>query len=246
MQASFVLVTKPMPSRKNKESAAIPIKNIFQPDYFMKGNKALVSFFDEKTKRFYKLFSTADWPCLEISGIRMHCLSPGVKASTEAMVSQLKPLKGKVLDTCAGLGYTAIMIASNPCVEKVFTFEIDGNVLKIAKENPYSKGLFENGKISLGNRDIAASIKDFPDNFFDRILHDPPRFALAGELYGREFYSQLYRVLKPKGILFHYTGSPGEKKGRDFQAGVMKRLRQAGFAAIERVPEAQGIRALKP
>ncbi|MCX6798700.1 MAG: methyltransferase domain-containing protein [Candidatus Diapherotrites archaeon] len=204
-----------------------------------------VSFFDEKTRKFYKLFNTQDLPCLEISGVRMHCIDLGVKASTQAMVEQLAPLMGTVLDTCAGLGYTAAAIALARQVEKVFTFEVDPNVLEIARQNPFSRDLFGNKKITLQNKDVFEAIKEFPDNFFDRILHDPPRFSLAGELYGAQFYAQLFRVLKKGGILFHYTGAPGEKKGRDMQAGVIKRLQQAGFTQIKRVPEAQGIRAAK-
>ncbi|MDD5163457.1 MAG: methyltransferase [Candidatus ainarchaeum sp.] len=206
---------------------------------------SIFSFFSKETNKFYNLVSTKDFPCLEISGIRMHCVEKGVKASASAMVRQIFPLKGKVLDTCCGLGYTAIMIASHPNVEKVFTFEIDANVLEIAKQNPFSKGLFENKKIFLENKNVFDAIKKFPDNFFDRILHDPPRFALARELYGRPFYCELYRALKKGGILFHYTGSPGEKKGIDFQGNAIKRLKETGFAEMTRIPEGQGIKAVK-
>ena len=66
----------------------------------------------------------------------------------------------------------------------------------------------------------------------DAILHDPPRFGIAGELYSQAFYDQVARVLKRKGRLFHYTGSPNKlTSGRDVPAEVMKRLRRAGFAA---------------
>jgi predicted methyltransferase len=206
---------------------------------------SIFSFFSKDTNKFYNLVSTKDWPCLQISGIRMHCIKDGVKASAIAMASQLNPLKGTILDTCCGLGYTAIMIASHSNVEKVFTFEIDANVLEIAKNNPFSKGLFENKKIFLENKNVFEAIKKFPDNFFDRILHDPPTFALARELYGRPFYTELCRTLKPGGILFHYAGSPGQKRGIDFQGNTIKRLEETGFLQIKKIPEAQGIRAVK-
>ncbi|MDD5148363.1 MAG: hypothetical protein PHH08_02765 [Candidatus ainarchaeum sp.] len=207
---------------------------------------ALLSFFDSGTNKFYKLSKTKDLPCLEISGIRMHCVEKGVKKSTETMALQITPLKGIVLDTCAGLGYTAIKIASSPLVEKVFTFEMDPNVIEIAKLNPFSKELFSCKKIFLSNENVFEGIKNFPGGYFDRILHDPPRFALARELYGRPFYCELFRVLKKGGILFHYTGSPGEKKGIDFQGQAIKRLKETGFSCLEKIPEAQGIRARKP
>ena len=66
----------------------------------------------------------------------------------------------------------------------------------------------------------------------DAILHDPPRFGIAGELYSQAFYDQLARVLKPRGLLFHYTGSPNKlTSGRDVPREVQQRLTRAGFAA---------------
>ena len=62
------------------------------------------------------------------------------------------------------------------------------------------------------------------------MLHDPPRFGIAGELYSLEFYEQLARVLKKKGRLFHYTGTPNKlTSGRDVPNEVAKRLQRAGF-----------------
>ena len=205
----------------------------------------LLSFFSEETNKFYKLVSTSDLPYLEISGIRMHRTDFGVKASAHEMVSQLNPLKGNVLDTCCGLGYTAIEIASSPEVRKVFVFEIDKNVLEMAKQNPFSKALFSGKKIVLANENVFEAIKKFPDNFFDRILHDPPRFSIARELYGRPFYKELFRALKPGGILFHYTGSPGIKKGIDFQGQTIRRLKEAGFSGLKKISAAGGILAIK-
>jgi hypothetical protein len=46
------------------------------------------------------------------------------------------------------------------------------------------------------------------------------------------FYDQLARVIKRKGRLFHYTGTPNKlTSGRDVPAEVTKRLARAGFAA---------------
>ena len=48
----------------------------------------------------------------------------------------------------------------------------------------------------------------------------------------KSFYSQLARVLKHKGRLFHYTGSPNKlTTGRDVASEVKNRLQRAGFAA---------------
>ncbi len=63
------------------------------------------------------------------------------------------------------------------------------------------------------------------------MLHDPPRFGIAGELYSQAFYDQLARVLRRRGRLFHYTGTPNRlTSGRDVPGEVAKRLRAAGFA----------------
>ena len=80
--------------------------------------------------------------------------------------------------------------------------------------------------------DITAQIVTLPDDSVDAILHDPPRFGIAGELYSQVFYDQLAKVLKRKGRLFHYTGTPNRlTTGRDVPSEVMKRLRRSGFAA---------------
>jgi predicted methyltransferase len=45
------------------------------------------------------------------------------------------------------------------------------------------------------------------------------------------FYDHLSRVLKRKGRLFHYTGTPNKlTSGRDVPAEVSKRLERAGFS----------------
>ena len=44
-------------------------------------------------------------------------------------------------------------------------------------------------------------LPSLPDASFDLILHDPPRFSLAGELY--RALRELFRVLKPGGHVPH-------------------------------------------
>ena len=45
----------------------------------------------------------------------------------------------------------------------------------------------------------------------DAILHDPPRFGIAGELYSQAFYDQLARVLKAHQLVLAES-EPGEKQ----------------------------------
>jgi predicted methyltransferase len=83
----------------------------------------------------------------------------------------------------------------------------------------------------LRQADVALAVRELPAASFDAILHDPPRFGLAGDLYSRVFYDELARVLRPGGRLFHYTGTPNRlTSGRDVPQEVAQRLRRAGFS----------------
>ena len=87
-------------------------------------------------------------------------------------------------------------------------------------------------RLSLTQADITDAIALIPDGSVDAVLHDPPRFGIAGELYSAAFYQQLARVLRRKGLLFHYTGSPNAlSSGRDVPREVARRLHGAGFVA---------------
>ena len=194
---------------------------------------------------YYKLVPTIP-PTIEINGIRMHRTKDiNPYEDTLNKINAVKVKKGeKVLDTCMGLGYTAIEAYRRGA--EVITIEKNPNVLELAKINPYSEELFKGGiKIILG--DAYDVIKTFKDEEFDVVIHDPPRFSLAGHLYSEEFYKEIFRVLKPGGRLFHYVGNPGKKyRGKDLQKGVMERLRKVGFINVKRVEEALGVVAVKP
>jgi predicted methyltransferase len=205
-----------------------------------------IKFFDEKTKKFYKLIPTSTWPTLEISGIHMHRIKKvDPKTDTELKLKALGRIYGVVLDICTGLGYTAILAARRKAVKRVVTIEKDENVLKIARQNEFSKELFENPKIEIIVGDAFEEIKKFEDESFNFIIHDPPRISLAPELYSLNFYSQLARVLKKGGKLFHYVGEPGKLSGKNFMKGIVKRLLLAGFKKVDKVKEAAGIVAKK-
>ena len=180
---------------------------------------------------------------MEISGIRMHVTKEMTPMEdTKKKIESISPLKGIVLDTCMGLGYTAIL--ASKYADFVFTCERDENVLEIAKFNPWSKELFDNKKINILNASIFNQIKIFKNGMFDAVIHDPPRLSLATELYSSEFYKQVFRVLKNNGKLYHYTGSPGSRNRKINLAGnVAKRLKQAGFKEIKKAH--YGLKAIK-
>lgn len=201
-----------------------------------------IKFYSEKTGRYYKLVSTSTWPYLEISGIRMH-RADKIDPKKDAMlkIRALGRIHGRVLDCCTGLGYTAILAASKESVKEVITIEKDENVIEIAKQNPFSRPLFENPKIKIILADAFQEIGNFEDKYFNFIIHDPPRISIAQELYSLEFYKQLFRVLKDNGRIFHYIGRAGVRQGKDYIKGIMKRLRLAGFTKIKTLDYVQGL-----
>jgi len=178
----------------------------------------------------YKLVPT-DWgpPTFEIDGIKM---LPTAKVSpvadAERKVALVEPRGKVILDTCGGLGYFAACCLQQGA-RRVLSYEKSAEVLWLRELNPWSPRA--NDMLTLSRGDIAEHITVLPGATFDAVLHDPPRFGIAGELYAQVFYDQLARVLRRKGKLFHYTGTPNKlTSGRDVPEEVAKRLGKAGFA----------------
>ena len=190
--------------------------------------------FSVETRRTYRLRPTATWPALEIGGILMHRIKKiDPRRDAEAKVALVAPVRGTVLDTCFGLGYTALVAART--ATHVTTIEKDATVLELAHLNPYSQPVFIDPRIQLSQGDASELIREFPDSSFDIVLHDPPTLSLAGELYSDAFYEQLARVLRPGGSLLHYTGSPGSRhRSVDIPGRVAGRLRMIGFARVRK------------
>lgn len=214
----------------------------------VEGNELLkIAFFLPQTGRFYRLVATgaATPPTAEISGVRMHrTKDTDPLADTLSKIEAVKPVEGKVLDTCTGLGYTAIY-ALKAGASEVVTVEEDEGMMKLAEVNPWSKELADN-RIRKIRGDVFEEVENFGDETFSIVIHDPPRLALAGELYSEEFYRQLYRVLAPGGRLYHYVGAPGSLfRGKDAPSGALKRLASAGFTGVLKNPESLGVVARK-
>ncbi|MEM2755736.1 MAG: RsmD family RNA methyltransferase [Candidatus Bathyarchaeia archaeon] len=209
-------------------------------------NNSLVKVAKTCGVHYYKLKPVAPntAPTIEIDGIHMHrILSTTPWEDSKVKVKLLSVRRGcRVLDTCTGLGYTAIWALKMGAGE-VLTVEKDVNVLEIACFNPWSRWL-EDHRITIIVEDALKVVENLEDEYFDRIMHDPPRLSLAGDLYGLDFYRELYRVLKTKGILVHYTGQPGHRRGKDIMAGVKTRLGKVGFI-VKKAPEASAVIAYK-
>ena len=196
---------------------------------------------------FYKLVPTDGAPTLEIDGIRMHRTRDITPERDAAMKLEALGLRGGwVLDICTGLGYTALE-ALRRDAELVVSIEVNPIVLKMANINPWSRGLFQDKRIDIILGDAYEVVPSLPEARFDYLIHDPPRFALAGHLYSAEFYHSLLRALKPGGCLFHYTGEPGSRYRRiDLRKGVMRRLREAGFTDIRYHRGVMGVTCRRP
>jgi predicted methyltransferase len=199
-------------------------------------------------KHFYKLMPVArnQAPALLIDGILMHRVKETTPMEDATMKAELCARQGiDMLEVCTGLGYASIA-----CLEKgirsIVTIEKDENVLELARLNPWSRRLFSDERVTIINADATQEIENLEDRSFHAVMHDPPRFSLAPELYTTDFYRELHRVLRRKGMLLHYVGSPGSKhRKRDLQKGIMKRLRDAGFSNVVRKEEVLGVLGIK-
>ena len=176
-----------------------------------------------------KLVPTA-WgpPTFEIDGIKM---LPTSKVSpyedARLKVDAVRPRGSAVLDTCGGLGYFAACCLGQGA-RRVLSFEKNQDVWWLRTINPWSPQ--PGGALELVQGDVTERVPSLPDRAFDAVLHDPPRFGIAGELYAAVFYAHLWRVLRPGGRLFHYTGTPNKlTTGRDVPREVARRLGAVGF-----------------
>lgn len=208
------------------------------------GTARPIQVFSKETNRLCSLYPTSGAPSMLIGGFVMHRVKDvHPMQDTLKKVRTIAPLTGRVLDTATGLGYTAIEAAKS--TGEVMTIELDPGAQEIARLNPWSRALFENPKITQLMGDAFDVVPTFEDESFTRIIHDPPAFKLAGQLYSGEFYRQLYRVLRRGGRLFHYIGDLNSKSGSTVTKGALRRLQEAGFTRIVRHPEAFGVVAYK-
>lgn len=213
--------------------------------YIVKDHAAkAIKGFSEFSGRVYGLMPTTSAPTMLISGIPMHRIKDtNPRQDTLNKIKAIAPIKGDVLDTTTGLGYTAIEAAKT--ARRLVTIEIDPTAQEIARLNPWSKALFEDPNITQLIGDAFDEIEKFDAESFSVIIHDPPMFSLAGDLYSLAFYQQALRVLKHHGRMFHYIGDPESKSGARVTAGVIRRLQDAGFRRVVRAPRAFGVVAHK-
>jgi len=216
------------------ETYAYPGKTKDRTLYYWDGEELLaISRFGSA---LIKLVPT-DWdaPTFEIDGIKM---LPSAQVSpfedARRKVALIAPAGKTVLDTCGGLGYFAACCLEGG-VTRIRSFEKNPDVLWLRTLNPWSPdpdAVSSGGRLALSQGDVSQEIERLETASVDAILHDPPRFGIAGELYSQVFYDQLARVIRKGGRMFHYTGAPNKlTSGRDVPREVAKRLEKAGFKA---------------
>ncbi len=207
-----------------------------------RGEAAPVRGFSEQLGRTYQLWPTAGPPALLVSGFVMHRVRDvdPVEGATR-MVRALGTVRGRLLDTATGLGYAAIAAARTAA--EVVTIELDPEVRAIARQNPWSRELFDTPNITLRLGDSSRLIAALEADSFSAVLHDPPAINLAGELYSADFYAEVRRVLTRSGKFFHYIGDPASASGGRTTRGVVKRLRDVGFSRVVVREDAFGVLA---
>src|SRR3989338_508184 len=118
-------------------------------------------------KHYYKLRHMKGAIILEIDGLRMNLVKDFKSPLdySKEVARNLKITKDSiVLDTCMGLGYTAMAAAVTS--ERVITCEASEAVMELAYWNPFCK-IFEQKNIQTINADVGTRIKSFDKSSFD-------------------------------------------------------------------------------
>lgn len=209
--------------------------------FAMRGGAAEpIQTFSETTGWPRSLRPTRTAPTALVSGFPMHRIEgTDPVRDTLSKLDAIGRIRGRVLDTATGLGYTAIEAARTAA--RVLTVELDPAAIELARLNPWSRELFEFENIEVRLADVAELAPELPSAHFEAVLHDPPTLALAGDLYAEAFYRELRRVLRRGGRLFHYVGDPASAASGRLYPGVRRRLAAAGFKRVEVCAEAFGL-----
>ena len=221
----------------NNKSIEIPKTPKTKTCYLIKKDELEpIQFFSQETNSLYKLIPTSNKPLLQISGTSMH------KKEFVDLITKEK-LKGTILDSGTGLGYTTIQATKT--ADKVITIELDPNVIEITKINPWSQELFTNKKIEFKQGDLEEELINFPDNYLNNIIQDTGEFKKTGNLFSLSHYQEIYNKLKPRGNFYHYVPRPQKTKGRSLVQEIIPRLKQAGFKKIEQYEKESAVKCTK-
>ena len=146
------------------------------------------------------------------------------------LVSKLQTADLNLLDVCFGLGNNSLAafgVAANANHRMDITaLEMDKRVVRAAAEcfqtletdpvdwravlsklHSNSSFITHNSSLSLLWGDARWLIQNLRDDSFDIVFHDPFSSQHCPELWTVEFFQQLYRVMKPNGVLLTYSSS---------------------------------------
>jgi radical SAM protein (TIGR01212 family) len=184
-----------------------------------------ITFFSEDWKEHYHTKT----------GARLEAEKKFVEPS--GLSRKLQTLDLKLLDVCFGLGNNSLAAISAACHNagkdacatgklEITALEMDKRVVRAAAEcfqtlesDPvnwrtvlselYSHSSFsdQNSSLSIRWGDARYLIQQISDNSMDIIFHDPFSSQHCPELWTVEFFQQLYRVMKPNGVLLTYSSA---------------------------------------
>ncbi len=188
---------------------------------------------------YFKLRPWKGAPILEIDGLRMQLVKdfthPFDYGKKIAQLLAIKPGE-LVLDTCFGLGYVAKALLERGA--RVVAVEKHPAVIKLGEWNPWTAEVLK--KVELHVMPIEEFLKK-DTRQYDKIVHDPPRIGHAPYLYSRPFYRALRAHIKPGGLLYHYVGSTGKRRGREMAKEVAKRLEESGWKVVKEWKKGQAL-----
>lgn len=123
------------------------------------------------------------------------------------------PYKKNVLILGGGEGLLAREVLRDPKVESVTIVDLDEEMFKLAKENPYLRELNQDALLNSKVKTVAGDAMTFlinTETLFDVIiadLPDPSNDALA-RLYSTAFYQLVQNHLTPNGVFATQASSP--------------------------------------
>ena len=172
-------------------------------------------------------------------GEHYHTKSGAFEEAFEKHVNALGIKNGmKILDFCFGLGYNSVAAVKGHKNLEITGIEIDIEILKLMKTIEVPENIkkefdmfrniadkkeiidWDGNKIKLILGDAGQTIKQLPDNYFDRVFFDPFSPKKHPSMWTEDLFREVYRVMKKGGKLSTYS----------YARVVRENMKKAGFA----------------
>jgi len=198
------------------------------------------------TDHLYRVRVINGFPILEIDGVRMNLLKEVNPVEyARRVVEGLKVRRGMdVLECCMGLGYITAELVRRGA--RVWAVEKRREVVELSRATPWFSHLHSHERVKVVNKPIEEFVEEAREEGlrFHRIVHDPPSPRMAGELYSRKLYRAYRDVVREKGMLYHYSGLPGQQRGWDEVERTARRLEEAGWRVVRKDRLLKGVFAV--